>query len=140
MTTFEHDGVVFDLTIPYADVFGGEWAWAGEWSGREPLMQPHSVHADCQTPLAFTVLYKLHGPLIPISPRPTAAQYRAAVDVDYAATVAAGYVETPAAFGAGITPVLPAAAPQLTAHHLPSSPMEQSGFRRFLNSISGRTS
>ncbi|MFD6656842.1 phiSA1p31-related protein [Streptomyces parvus] len=135
MSTFEHDGVVFDLTIPYADVFGGEWKWAGEWSGSEPLMEPHSVHADCQTPLAFTVLYKLHGPLIPISPRPSAAQYRAAVDVDYAATVAAGYVETPAEFGARITP-----APALTAHHLNPSPMEQTGFRRFLNTLAGRTS
>ncbi|MFE2973291.1 phiSA1p31-related protein [Streptomyces sp. NPDC059258] len=134
MTTYLHDGIDFDLTIPYADVTGGEWMWTGDRSAGEPLMRQRSDRGDCQTPIPFPDLYRTHGPLIPISPRPSAAQYRAAVDVNYAATVAAGYVESPAEFGARITPAA-APAPALTAHHLNPSPMEQSGFRRFIRSL-----
>ncbi|MFE7485552.1 phiSA1p31-related protein [Streptomyces sp. NPDC057552] len=125
-TTFVHEGVVFDLTIPYADVTGGEWMWTGGWAQGEPLMRHRSDRGDCQTPLRFTVVYWDLGPLIPISPRPTPAQYRAAIDPNYAATVAAGYVEDH---------IVAAVAPVLTAHHLPPSPLEQSGFRRFIRSL-----
>lgn len=133
MTTFEYDGSVFDLTRCFVDVLGVEWEWRGEWTASgEPLLVSPGLP---DSPVPLPDVYRDHGPLIPISPRPSAAQYRAAVDVDYAKTVAAGYVESPAAFGARITPVAPA--PALTAHHLNPSPMEQTGFRRFLNSIAG---
>ncbi|WP_432077754.1 phiSA1p31-related protein [Streptomyces sp. YPW6] len=125
-TTFEHDGVVFDLTIPYADVLGGEWEWTGGWADGEPLMAHRSDRTDCLAPLPFTELYASLGPLIPIS-RPTPAQYRAAVDPDYAATVAAGYVEDH---------IVAAVAPQLTPHHLPPAPVHY-GWRAFLGTIKG---
>lgn len=129
--TYTFEGVVFDLTIPYADVTGVEWEWTGDWSDSgEPLMRQRSDKGDCQTPLPFPTLYKTHGPLIPISPGPTREQYRAAVDQDYAATVAAGYVETPAEFGrriAAASKPAPEPAVQATA----ASP----GFRAFLRTL-----
>ncbi|WP_069751666.1 phiSA1p31-related protein [Streptomyces sp. EN16] len=130
MTTYLHDGVAFDLTRSFVDVAGVEWEWHGQWTpAGEPLLVSPGLP---ESPVPLPDVYRDHGPLIPLSLRPSAAQYRAAVDPDYANTVAAGYVESPATFGARITP-----APALTAHHLNPSPMEQSGFRRFLNSIAG---
>ncbi|WP_434744595.1 phiSA1p31-related protein [Streptomyces sp. A-14] len=132
MSAYEHDGVVFDLTRCFVDVVGVEWEWRGQWNeAGEPLLVSPGLP---DSPVPLPDVYRDHGPLIPISPRPSAAQYRAAVDVDYANTVAAGYVESPAEFAARITPP-----PALTAHHLNPSPMEQSGFRRLLNSIAGGT-
>ncbi|NUV65725.1 hypothetical protein G6W57_01165 [Streptomyces sp. CAI-121] len=132
MTSFEHDGVVFDLTRSFVDVVGVEWEWRGQRNeAGEPLLVSPVLP---ESPVPLPDVYRDHGPLIPISPRPSAAQYRAAVDVDYAATVAAGYVETPAEFGVRITPAA-APAPVLTAHHLPHSPLEQTGFRRFIRSL-----
>ncbi|MFD5940210.1 phiSA1p31-related protein [Streptomyces griseus] len=133
MTTYLHDGVVFDLTRSFVDVIGVEWEWRGQWNeAGEPLLVSPGLS---ESPVPLPDVYRDHGPLIPISPRPSAAQYRPAVD--YAATVAAGYVESPAAFGVRITPA--AVAPALTAHHVNPSPMEQTGFRRFLNTLAGRT-
>ncbi|MGW1154543.1 phiSA1p31-related protein [Streptomyces rubiginosohelvolus] len=134
MTTYLHDGIEFDLTRSFVDVVGVEWEWRGQWNeAGEPLLVSPGLP---ESPVPLPDVYRDHGPLIPISPRPTAAQCLAAVDVNYAATVAAGYVETPAAFGARITPAA-ATAPALTAHHLNPSPMEQTGFRGFLNTIKG---
>ncbi|MGW9245815.1 phiSA1p31-related protein [Streptomyces badius] len=134
MTTYLHDGVVFDLTRSFVDVLGVEWEWRGQRNDAgEPLLVSPGLP---DSPVPLPDVYRDHGPLIPISPRPSAAQYRAAVDVDYAATVAAGYVESPAEFAARITPVARAAvAPQLTANHLSPSPLEQTGFRRFIRSL-----
>ncbi|MEV7654585.1 phiSA1p31-related protein [Streptomyces anulatus] len=135
MTNFEYDGAVFDLTRSFVDVLGVEWEWHGQWTDSgEPLLVSPGLP---DSPVPLPDVYRDHGPLITINPRPSAAQYRAAVDPDYAATVAAGYVESPAEFGARITPVVPAVVPQLTAHHLNPSPMEQTGFRGFLNTIKG---
>ncbi|MFI9618065.1 phiSA1p31-related protein [[Kitasatospora] papulosa] len=134
--TFLFEGIEFDLTISYADTIGVEWEWAGAWTAAgEPLMRTHGVTMLVSLP----DVYKQHGPLIPIHPRPSAAQYKAAIDVDpdYAATVAAGYVEAPAAFGERIAITPAPAVPQLTAHHLPPSPLEQTGFRGFLKSLRG---
>ncbi|WP_406144924.1 phiSA1p31-related protein [Streptomyces anulatus] len=135
MTTYLYDGVEFDLTRSFVDVIGVEWEWRGQWNeAGEPLLVSPGLP---DSPVPLPDVYRDHGPLIPVSPRPSAAQYRAAVDVDYAKTVAAGYVESPTEFAARITPVTPT--PALTAHHLNPSPMEQTGFRRFLNSIAGGT-
>lgn len=139
MSIYLHDGIEFDLSRSFVDVIGVEWEWRGQWTDSgEPLLVSPGLP---ESPVPLPDVYRDHGPLIPISPRPSAAQCRAAVDPDYAATVAAGYVEAPAAFGARITaaPVSPLAVPQGTAHHLPPSPLQQSGFRRFLNTISGGT-
>lgn len=129
-TTFVHEGIEFDLTLTYADTTGVEWNWTGEQADGVPLMAQKEAPPGCDTPWKFTDLYWELGPLIAISPRPTVAQYRAAVDPDYADTVAAGYVEAR---------IAAAVAPGLAVSHLPPSPLEQSGFRRFLSSISGRT-
>lgn len=140
MTTYTFERIVFDLTIPYADVTGVEWEWTGDWSDAgEPLMQQRSDKSDCLTPLPFPTLYKTHGPLIPISPRPTAAQYRAAVDPDYADTVASGYVETPAEFGRRIA-ATPKTAPAATistptAPAVAVAPMQSSRFQAFLRTL-----
>ncbi|MFF5643033.1 phiSA1p31-related protein [[Kitasatospora] papulosa] len=134
--TYTFEDVVFDLSIAYADTIGVEWEWARAWTAAgEPLMRTHGVTMLVSLP----DVYKQHGPLIPIYPRPSAAQCKAAIDVDpnYAATVAAGYVEAPAAFGERIAINPAPAVPQLTAHHLPPSPLEQTGFRGFLKSLRG---
>ncbi|MFJ1696227.1 phiSA1p31-related protein [Streptomyces sp. NPDC088252] len=132
MTPYLHDGVTFDLDVPHADVLGVEWTWSGTWADSEPLLRCRSDRSDCQTELPLPTVYRDHGPLIPISPRPTAGQYRAAVDPDYADTVASGYVETPAAFGARLAAQT---IPQAPGRVLASSPLEQTGFRAFIRSL-----
>lgn len=128
--TFVHEGIKFDLTLTYADITGVEWVWTGEWSDGVPLMGQTKAPAGCETPWKLTDLYWELGPLIAIHDRPSNADYRKAIDPNYAATVAAGYVEAH---------IVAAVAPALTAHHLPPSPLEQTRFRRFLNTISGRS-
>lgn len=124
MTTFEYDGTVFDLTRSFVDVLGVEWEWHGQWTDSgEPLLVSPGLP---DSPVPLPDVYRDHGPLIPVSPRPSAAQYRAAIDVDYAATVAAGYVENH---------IAAAVAPVLTAHHLQPSPLEQTGLRGFIRSL-----
>ncbi|MEU2674787.1 phiSA1p31-related protein [Streptomyces sp. NPDC007164] len=129
MTPYSHDGVTFDLDVPHADVVGVEWTWSGAWADGEPLMVAPGHHM----PLPLPTVYRDHGPLMPIS-RPTVGQYRAAVDPDYADTVAAGYVETPAAFGARLAAQ---AIPQAPGRVLAPSPLEQTGFRAFIRSLKG---
>ncbi|MBH0242076.1 phiSA1p31-related protein [Streptomyces cavourensis] len=125
-TTFVHEGIEFDLTLTYADTTGVEWNWTGEQINGVPLMAQKEAPPGCDTPWKFTDLYWELGPLIAISSRPTVAQYRAAVDPDYAATVAAGYVEAR---------IAAAVAPGLAVGHLPPSPLGQTGFRRFIRSL-----
>lgn len=73
MDTYSHDGIDFDLAIPYADVTGVEWVWTGRYDERgEPLMAsrmrgdtfPHGPM------LSLPDLYATHGPLIPLPARP----------------------------------------------------------------------
>ncbi|MCX4849787.1 phiSA1p31-related protein [Streptomyces sp. NBC_00893] len=131
MTPYSHDGVTFDLDVPYADVLGVEWVWTGGWADGEPLLRCRSDRSDCQTAQPLPTVYRDHGPLIPIS-RPTVGQYRAAVDPDYEDTVRSGYVETPAAFGARIAAQT---IPQASGRVLAPSPLEQTGFRAFIRSL-----
>ena len=105
MNIFIHDGVAFDLDRAHQDVFGTTWAWTGTWSAaHEPLMIADSSQPGCRAPQPLPDVYRDFGPLITLPGHPTFAQRRAAIDVDpnYADTVAAGYVETPAEFGARI--------------------------------------
>ncbi|MFI2354754.1 phiSA1p31-related protein [Streptomyces anulatus] len=132
MNTYLHDNIIFDLTRSFVDVIGVEWEWRGQWTASgEPLLVSPGMRGS---PVPLPDVYRDHGPLIPVSRRPSAAQCIAAVDVDYAQTMAAGYVETPAEFGARITPTA-TPAPALTAHHLPPSPLQQTGFRGFIRSL-----
>ncbi|MFD3999924.1 phiSA1p31-related protein [Streptomyces rubiginosohelvolus] len=134
--TFTFEGIEFDLEIAYRDVTGVEWQWSGERTPEGlPLMWECSHKSLSRSTITFPDLYWEHGPLIPVREL-SGEDFRAAIDPNYAATVAAGYVESSAAFGVRITPAT-APAPALTAHHLNPSPMEQTGFRRFLNSIAG---
>lgn len=136
--TYTFEGVTFDLTIAYADTIGVEWEWAKAWTAAgEPLMRTRGV----TTLVSLPDVYKQHGPLIPIHPRPSAAQCKAAVDVDpdYAATVAAGYDEPLDAFEARITPApvpVPAVALAVPVGSVFTSPLEQRGFRAFIRTIS----
>lgn len=127
---FTLEGIEFDLALTYADTTGVEWVWTGEQADGVPLMAQKQAPGGCGTPWKLTDLYWELGPLIKVHDRPSPADFRAAIDPDYVATVAAGYVEAH---------IVAAVAPALTAHHLPPSPLGQTGFRRFLNSISGRT-
>ncbi|WP_329309341.1 phiSA1p31-related protein [Streptomyces microflavus] len=128
--TFTLEGIEFDLEIAYRDVTGVEWQWSGERTPDGlPLMWECSHKSLSHSTITFPDLYWKHGPLIPVREL-SGADFRAAIDPDYAATVAAGYVEAH---------IAAAVAPALTASHLPPSPLEKPGFRRFLNSISGRT-
>ncbi|MFG3136047.1 phiSA1p31-related protein [Streptomyces sp. NPDC048211] len=139
MNTYVHEGVEFDLALTYADVTGVEWVWTGRESvDGEPLMRQQTDRVDCQTLIPLPTLYWNHGPLIPISPRPTHTERRIAVDVDpnYADTVAAGYVESPAAFAARIAAPAPLV-PTAPGSVLAPSPLEQTGFRRFLSTLTG---
>lgn len=74
MSTYLHDGVVFDLDVPHLDVTGVEWRWIGvRTSAGEPLMQASPSES---APIPLPDVYAMHGPLIP-APRPTtAAMYR----------------------------------------------------------------
>ncbi|GGT85443.1 phiSA1p31-related protein [Streptomyces coeruleorubidus] len=74
MSTYLHDGIVFDLNVPHLDVTGVEWRWIGvRTETGEPLMQ---AMPDSSTPIPLPDVYAMHGPLIP-APRPTtAAMYR----------------------------------------------------------------
>ncbi|WP_031095586.1 phiSA1p31-related protein [Streptomyces sp. NRRL S-15] len=127
--TFTFEGIEFDLSISYSDTVGVEWTWAGAWTADgEPLMRTLGV----TTLVSLPDVYWKHGPLIPIHPRPSAAQFRAAVDPDYEATVAAGYVETPTQFTARTSPA-PVPVPAGSAF---TSPLEDRGFRAFIRTIS----
>ncbi|MGY1439474.1 phiSA1p31-related protein [Streptomyces reniochalinae] len=45
MTTYLHDGTVFDLGIPHADVFGTHWTWTGIHNGaREAVVREQKAH------------------------------------------------------------------------------------------------
>ena len=133
---FTHDDVIFDLSVTYVDVIGVEWSWTGGWSADgEPLMRTPGV----TVPAPLPDVYRDHGPLIPVHPRPSAAQLKAAVDVDpdYAATVAAGYDEPLAVFEARIAPA-PAATPApVPAGSVFTSPLNQRGFRAFIRTLKG---
>ncbi|MGC5534302.1 phiSA1p31-related protein [Streptomyces sp. SR-10] len=123
---FVFEGINFDLEIAYRDVTGVEWQWSGERTPEGlPLMWECSHKSMPHSTITFPDLYWEHGPLIPVRGL-SGADLRAAIDPDYAATVAAGYVEAH---------IVAAVAPVLTAHHLPPSPLEQSGFRRFIRSL-----
>jgi len=137
--TFTFDGVEFDLTIAYADTVGVEWEWAKAWTAAgEPLMRTH----DVTTLVSLPDVYKQHGPLIPIHRRPSAAQFKAAIDIDpdYADTETSGYLEPREAFEARITPApvpVPAVVLAVPAGSVFTSPLEQRGFRRFLSTLKG---
>lgn len=145
MTTYIHEDdrfdieVTFELDVPLADVLGVEWTWTGNWADGEPLM----LAAGSTTPVPLPTVYRDHGPLFPLHPGPTASQYRAAIDPDYLDTVASGHWETPADFGERISaaparvPTPAVAIPQAPGTVLAPSPLEQTGFRRFLNTLTG---
>ncbi|MBL3664447.1 phiSA1p31-related protein [Streptomyces sp. M2CJ-2] len=83
MSTYLHDGTVFDLGIAYADVTGIEWQWTGQHNqAGEPLMG--SVPRGCSMPegplVSLPDLYAWHGPLIPTPRKATAAMYRQALE------------------------------------------------------------
>jgi len=141
MNVFIHDGTEFDLDIAYRDVTGVEWQWSGERTPEGvPLMWECSHKSESNSTISLPDLYKQHGPLIPIRGGLTSADIKAAIDIDpnYADTEASGYLEPLDAFEARIPKPAPViAVPQLTAHHLPPSPLQQTGFRRFLSTLKG---
>lgn len=95
MTSYVHDGTTFDLDRAYMDVIGIEWTWTGEWTATgEPLMRGGAQ----RTPVPLPDVYHDHGPLIPVAAKPSASVYRAAVDPDFAASMAAGFVESLTAY------------------------------------------
>lgn len=141
MNTYVHEGVEFDLALTYADVTGVEWTWTGSATADgEPLMRQHTDRVDCQSLIPLPTLYWDHGPLIPISPRPTHTELRIAVDVDpdYAESVASGLYETYPKYRERLA-AQSASAPVPTAPGsiLAPSPLEQTGFRRFLSTLTG---
>lgn len=79
MPTYQHDGVVFDLTVTHTDVTGVEWQWSGDWNEQgEPLMGATENGSVIFVPplISLPDLYLCHGPLIPTSRKATAALYR----------------------------------------------------------------
>ncbi|MFD7861812.1 phiSA1p31-related protein [Streptomyces sp. NPDC059783] len=143
MSSYIHDGVVFDLSIAYRDCTNVEWEWSGNWSlTGEPMMRERGQDAVRRAEVSLPDLYHYHGPLIPMNGRPTDSQFRAAVDPDYADTLASGYVESPAEFGRRIAvpesvlPTVPTV-PMVPGRVLAPRLMEQRGFRAFLRSLRG---
>jgi hypothetical protein len=93
VTDYIHDGITFDLGRQFADVTGVVWSWTGAWSeAGEPLMNTTPLGADTAVPLPD--VYRDHGPLLTLPAKPSAALRKAVVCADYAASVAAGLVET----------------------------------------------
>lgn len=79
MSTYLHDGIVFDLGVTHTDVTGVEWQWSGDWNDAgEPLMgSPERGSVILRDALvSLPDLYAYHGPLIPTPRRATAALYR----------------------------------------------------------------
>ncbi|MET9149984.1 phiSA1p31-related protein [Streptomyces griseoflavus] len=79
MSTYLHDGIVFDLAVTHTDVTGIEWQWSGSYNtAGEPLMgAPARGSVLLEQPLvSLPDLYAWHGPLIPTPRRATAALYR----------------------------------------------------------------
>lgn len=79
MTTYLHDGVVFDLTVTHTDVTGVEWQWSGDWNqAGEPLMGATEQGSSIFLPplISLPDLYLWHGPLIPTPRKATASIYR----------------------------------------------------------------
>lgn len=140
-TSYVHDGIEFDLDYTYVDVTGVEWEWRGSWSadGEPMLVSPGLPESSVPLP----DVYRDHGPLHRISPRPTAAHYRAAVDpeymvdANYADTLAAGYIESLTDFGHRIdaAPVAPTVTVPSAGQALAPGLLEQTGFRAFLRTL-----
>lgn len=79
MSTYLHDGIVFDLTVTHTDVTGVEWQWSGDYNDAgEPLMGAPDRGSVILAPALVSLpnLYRWHGPLIPNPRRATAALYR----------------------------------------------------------------
>ncbi|WP_432053662.1 phiSA1p31-related protein [Streptomyces sp. bgisy022] len=79
MSTYLHDGVVFDLAVTYTDVTGVEWQWTGDRNAAgEPLMGATMRGSSFFQPgvLSLPDLYAWHGPLIPTPRKATASIYR----------------------------------------------------------------
>ncbi|TXS21419.1 hypothetical protein EAO71_27350 [Streptomyces sp. ms191] len=73
------------------DVIGVEWRWSGQCTETgEPLL----IGSGDKTPLPLSVVYRDHGPLIPLPARPSKAMFKDAISGDFARTVEAGYVES----------------------------------------------
>jgi hypothetical protein len=93
MTTYPHDGTVFDLDKDFADVTGVIWSWTGEWSPEgEPLLES-DVRGLPLVPLP--TVYHDHGPLLPIA-------RKAPLVNAFAKSLAAGLTESYDAFDARI--------------------------------------
>lgn len=74
MSTYLHDGIVFDLGVPHVDVTGVEWRFTGaRTSTGEPLMQ---ASPSDTAPIPLPDVYAMHGPLIPVLRSITYAMYR----------------------------------------------------------------
>jgi hypothetical protein len=88
MTTFLHDGTLFDLDRTFVDVIGCEWKWTGQNNDAgEPLMRAGDVL------LSLPDVYHDHGPLIAVAVAPTGSAIRRAFSAAFTASSAAGYVE-----------------------------------------------
>ncbi|MFI1166495.1 phiSA1p31-related protein [Streptomyces sp. NPDC020801] len=69
------DGTPIDLDRVQVALDGSRWLWTCEHTeGGEPLMLRVDTHGAGILPLP--VVYRLHGPLVPESARPTTALYR----------------------------------------------------------------
>lgn len=79
MTSYVHDGTVFDLDRRFVDVVGVEWRWTGQRNeAGEPLMRSfHRTRPHPDGALPLPDVYHDHGPLIPMPDRPAAALKRA---------------------------------------------------------------
>jgi hypothetical protein len=92
VTAYIHDGIAFDLDRAFVDVVGVEWRWSGGYS---PAGEPLLVGGVGQsTGVPLPDVYRDHGPLLALPAKPSAALRKAVVSADYAASVAAGHVET----------------------------------------------
>ncbi|MFD3654373.1 phiSA1p31-related protein [Streptomyces sp. NPDC058620] len=101
-TTWELDGVEFDLTRTWIDVYGARWDWTGGW---EPVVQHDGTSADeplmqreQDIPMVLSLVYSTYGPLIP-APRPaTSAELRSAITACHGPAELAQLAPTPGTF------------------------------------------
>lgn len=135
LTAWAFDGMTFDLTHAWIDVYGCRWEWTGLLTeAGAPLMQ-HGT----DTPLPLDEVYLTYGPLIPAPRTPTHTEIRAVLTAPTSTTVHQIVAEPqPAARAAVPVPAItPASAISSPAEPTDTATPTPTTFARLLRRLRG---